>query len=226
MRRRSRGFTILELAISLALVVALLSILLPALSSARASSAREECAAHLRACGQAWQIFLEDNRGQFPYLPVQPGWHYGGVRFSAVDDHPFLDSQRPLNAYLPDGPVAGADLLHCPADIGITGETSGVGTGRRSAYRSFGTSYRANATLLDDQRADAPRGLRREEITTTASRLVVMGDPFWYEIQTRTGRRADWHGEERMGNLLFLDGAVKFMTISPRASAPPCSSPG
>lgn len=209
-RQDQAGFTVLELALSLVMVSVLLAVLLPALTRARGLSAVQQCQSNLHRAGSAWQMYLEDHDQAFPHVPVQPAWHYAGVRFSTVDGSAFLDPQRPLNAYLFSD--RDADLrdhvLHCPADRGITVETGGVGTGRRSAFRSFGTSYRANAHLLRH-----PRGLRRDEIATVPTRLVVMGDPIWYEVRAQTGRDAAWHGEERRGNLLFLDGSVKSMNI-------------
>ena len=95
---------------------------------------------------------------------------------------------------------------------------SQIGTGDRTAYEAFGTSYRANAALLapaaDGSRSG--RGLHRNEITTAASRLVVTGDPFWYEVLESTGRVAAWHGKPDAGNLLFLDGSVRFVPVEPR----------
>jgi prepilin-type processing-associated H-X9-DG protein len=43
-----------------------------------------------------------------------------------------------------------------------------------------------------------------------------MGDPVWYEVAEETGRKADWHGQPNAGNLLFLDGSVRFLTVRPR----------
>lgn len=258
-RAAGNGFTLVELTISLMLIVLLLAILLPALSKARVTSHRDRCSDNLRLIGGAWFSYLEDRNNQFPYLPVQPDWRYAGVRFSSATGEPYLDYERPLNHYLPKGPggTSRADLLLCPADRGITGETSEVGTGRRSAYRSFGTSYRANACLFDLQHANLPdgssgadavspagaqpepeagagdrpasghrpmpvsRGLNRTEITTPPSRMVIMGDAIWYEVLESTGRSAEWHHREDSGNLLFLDGSVRFMTILPRAQRGP-----
>ncbi|UCD75562.1 MAG: hypothetical protein JSV91_01330 [Phycisphaerales bacterium] len=240
------GFTILELAISLALIVLLLAILLPALAKARVASHRDHCVGNQRQIGTALFTRLEDHDERFPYVPVQPDWRYAGVRFSSVNDEPFLDYQRPLTHYLPVGPAGSSriDLLRCPADRGISGETGEVGTAGRTAFRAFGTSYRANACLFDAHLAnhppfadtsapraegDAPgvsppselRGLARFEITTPPSRMVMLGDPFWYEVLESTGRQADWHGQTHAGNLLFLDGSVRFMTILPRPRVGP-----
>jgi prepilin-type N-terminal cleavage/methylation domain-containing protein/prepilin-type processing-associated H-X9-DG protein len=222
MRLPRAGFTLLELAISLAVVCALLVILLPALSTARMSSHRALCAGNQRLLGQAWYMYLESNEGRFPVIYDQPGWRYGGVKYSRVDETTaFLDHNLPLNRYLPlhrlDAPAE--DLFRCPADHGITGETGGVGTGDRTAFEAFGTSYRANAALLAPPArggAGSEAGLHWNEITTAASRLVVMGDPLWYEVREITGRSAAWHGRADTGNLLFLDGSVRFVPVEPR----------
>lgn len=210
-----RAFTLLELVISLAVVFVLLAVLLPALSSARAASHRAVCADHLRALGRAWAEYVNGNDGRFPSVLVQPGWRYGGVRFSSVDASPFLDSDRPLSRDLPLRrlDVAPEELFRCPADRGITDMTRETGTGRRTAYRAFGTSYRANAQLLQPRGGE--QGLHRTDITTAPSRLVVMGDPVWYEVREATGLLADWHGVPDTGNLLFLDGSVRFVTVEP-----------
>ncbi len=219
MRTGRGGFTLLELVISLAVVGVLLILLLPVLTSARMSSRRVLCAGNQRLLGHAWSDYLQDNGKRFPVLYVQPAWMYGGVRFSTVDGSAFLDYNRPLNRYLP--PHLGEILFHCPADRGITDERGTVGTGRRSAFEAFGSSYRANTELLGPHADRGHAGLRRDEITTAPSRLVVLGDPVWYEAWEDTGRLAAWHGAANAGNLLFLDGSVRFMTIRPKPTVGP-----
>jgi len=223
---RRCGLTLLETVVSLLLITVLLAILLPALSSARVASYGDQCKGNLYHIGQSWQTYLEDHQRQFPFVPVQPGWFYGGMRFSSVDGSAYRDNDRPLTPYLPlpQRSTSNNDeiVCCCPADHGITDPSGGVGTGKRSAFRGFGTSYRANAALLDarldgiDGAEQFFRGLKRREITTSPSRLVLMGDPVWYEVAEATGRTADWHGRTNAGNILFLDGAVRFMTIKPR----------
>ncbi len=220
------GLTLLETALSVMLIAALLSILLPALSSARTQSFRDRCQANQKAMSMAWQNYLNDHNQEFPAVPVQPGWFYGGMRFSAVSDTMLPDADRPLTSYL--GLFRTNDphdvVCSCPADHGITDPQATMGTGRRTAFRSYGTSYRANAALLwsipPDENAVPDvaerRGLRRSEITTAMSRLVLMGDPVWYEVAESTGRQADWHGQKDSGNVLFLDGSIKFMAVKPR----------
>lgn len=208
------------------LIAALLSILLPALTSARMFDFRQRCQGNQRIIGQAWQNYLGDHGQQFPTVPVQPAWFYGGARFSAVNETAFPDMDRPLTPYLDLPRSSNHDefICNCPADRGISDPQVSVGTGKRTAFRSFGTSYRANAALLlasmTSQGASGDeaelRGLRRREITTAPSRLLLMGDPVWYEVAESTGRNADWHGQHDAGNLLFLDGSVRFQIVKPR----------
>ena len=220
--RSARGLSLLETALSVLLISVLLSILLPALSTARSASYRDRCQSNQRQISDAWQLYLQEHNLQFPTVPVQPGWFYGGMRFSAVSDVAFPDTSRPLTGYLPQVRTNDTNdiVWCCPSDHGIT-----VSTGRRTAFRSFGTSYRANSSLLwytpPDASAGATvaiegRGLHRSEITTAASRLLLMGDPVWHEVAESTGRNADWHGVPGAGNFVFLDGSVRFLTIKPR----------
>ena len=87
-RVRHNGFTLLELLISLAVVALLLTVLMPVLDSARASSHRVLCASNQRLLGEAWVAYLEASQGRFPAIYMQPAWHFGGVRFSTVDGSP------------------------------------------------------------------------------------------------------------------------------------------
>lgn len=223
MRRTTRGFTILELAISLALIVTLLALLLPALTSARAAAQRTECANNQRRIYQAWEAYLEEHDDRFPVVGTQPAWRYGGVRFSLSTGEPFVDHNRPLNPYLPwQNPDAHDHGDHeigvfcCPADAGITDADGELGTGRRTAFRSYGTSYRANARLLSGSPEDSSTGMARNKIKTLRSRMLLMGDPVWFEAAEETGRLANWHGDGGGGNLLFLNGSIRFMTVMPK----------
>ena len=200
MRTGRGGFTLLELVISLAVVGVLLVLLLPVLTSARMSSRRALCAGNQRLLGHAWSDYLQDNGKRFPVLYVQAAWMYGGVRFSTVDGSPFLDYDRPLNRYVP--PRLGEILFHCPADRGITDERGTVGTGRRSAFEAFGSSYRANTELLGPHADRGHAGLGRDEITTAPSRLVRgLGGYGAPRIVARCGQRRQPAVSRRRGAL-------------------------
>src|SRR5678816_3607989 len=67
--RRLRGLTLIETLLSMFLIAALISILLPALNSARMASYRDQCGTNQRRIGQAWQIYLNEHNREFPYVP-------------------------------------------------------------------------------------------------------------------------------------------------------------
>jgi prepilin-type N-terminal cleavage/methylation domain-containing protein len=218
-RRRScrRGFTLLEFAISIAMILVLLAILLPALSAGRVASRRSVCADHLRELGEGIVQTVED-LGAFPGLYSEAGWRWGGFRFSRAMEQPYLDYERPFNPHLVlmRPPARLLELFQCPADSGIRGDVDTSGTGPRTVFEAYGTSYRANDRLFDARLAgvsETARPLHLDEIAMAPSKLVVMGDPVWYEVYEQTGRHADWHEQPGVGNLLLLDGSVRFQAV-------------
>lgn len=215
-----RAFSLVEVAVSLAVTTVLIAVLVPALTSARIASMRETCASNQRNLFGAWDGYLDENK-QFPPSRGEPPWHWGGVRHNTVDNQPYIDFNRPINRHLSarslDSKVA-EQWFCCPADFGITDATGLAGTGRRTACQSFGTSYRGNDRLLDARLAglsDESRGVARNEIVTPPEHMAIMGDGTWFEVMSRTGRLTDWHRTANASNLLFLDGSVRFVSLDP-----------
>src|SRR5438876_6796521 len=64
--RRTRGFTLVELLVVIGIIALLISILLPALTRARAAAQTIACSANLRSILQGMQIFAAQNNGQIP----------------------------------------------------------------------------------------------------------------------------------------------------------------
>ncbi|HEV8293358.1 MAG TPA: prepilin-type N-terminal cleavage/methylation domain-containing protein [Tepidisphaeraceae bacterium] len=65
-RRRSAGFTLVELLVAMAILVILLALVLGALARARASASAVACCANLRQIGVAFQVYAGDNLGRLP----------------------------------------------------------------------------------------------------------------------------------------------------------------
>jgi prepilin-type N-terminal cleavage/methylation domain-containing protein/prepilin-type processing-associated H-X9-DG protein len=65
MRHVTRGYTLVELLIVIAIIVLLVAILLPALSVAREHAKRVKCMSNVRQLTAAWLTYANDNRGHF-----------------------------------------------------------------------------------------------------------------------------------------------------------------
>lgn len=66
MKRIARAFTLVELLVVIAIIALLISILLPALSAARAQAQSVQCLSNLRSCGQMFMIYANMNKSYLP----------------------------------------------------------------------------------------------------------------------------------------------------------------
>lgn len=228
--QRSSAFSLLEVLVCIAIVVVLLGILLPLLSQARRASHNVVCANNLRQVGQGWQGYIQDFQ-RFPQYTDAPDWNYGGVVFSGAEA--LLDGARPVNKYL-DGDVKTnsrqlAVLFRCPADAGVF--QRGVGPsqpktsvleGGKNCFETFGTSYRANPALLNSTIGKVDtfgRALKFHEVQVSLSRMLLLGDPAWYYAtrpveDSESKLEASWHTKLDSGNMLAVDGSIRFLDFS------------
>lgn len=79
---RQRGFTLIELLVCISIIGLLISLLLPALSSARENARQLKCLTQLRAIAPATAAYMADNKGYgppntFDTGALYPNWHKG-----------------------------------------------------------------------------------------------------------------------------------------------------
>ena len=112
MRRRRRGFTIIELLVVIGIIMILLGLLLPVSIRVREAARTVQCASQLRQIGQAIVNYTTANQG---LLPAWSGTHSypDDVRPDDPDGPGWIVLTERYTSSKPDAP-----LFNCPAFVG------------------------------------------------------------------------------------------------------------
>jgi prepilin-type N-terminal cleavage/methylation domain-containing protein len=95
-RRRTRGFTLVELLVVIGIIALLISILLPALNAAKERANRVKCSSNLRQIGQGLLLYANDNKGVYPRTPADNSGNYAFFTGFASTD-PFTTGAVTVN---------------------------------------------------------------------------------------------------------------------------------
>ncbi len=143
--RGGRGFTLIEMLVTIGVIAMLLSFLLPALGKARASAERLQCQSNLRQVVTALFAYAVDHDG---VMPVAAPHELGGPRGIVPESDPWLPprmfggalpaEQRPLNAYLES-----LEVFRSPCDRGepLWWFDTAPYQATASCYELYGSSY-------------------------------------------------------------------------------------
>lgn len=121
-RRPTRGFSLIDLLVSIAVIAILISILAPALSGVTESARRVRCMSNMRQIGLGLTMYLDQHHGMLPpsmYTRTDP---------NSVDPHSMMvlhlgdndpNSWDGLGYLFGDNYVHVAELFYCPSHSGF-----------------------------------------------------------------------------------------------------------
>jgi prepilin-type N-terminal cleavage/methylation domain-containing protein len=99
-----RGFTLIELLVVISIIGLLVSMLLPALQSARESARSLKCKTHQRSMAQALEMYANDNDGKYPARSpsIDTQWAQNAVGRWTTQMHEYYGQEK--------------EVLVCPTD--------------------------------------------------------------------------------------------------------------
>lgn len=173
-RSRRNAFTLIELLVVISIIALLISILLPALGSARKAAKDLQCLSNLRQLGVSLATYSTEFDG---YLPAQNTADYSydsSIRwftwFVALDKTGILESGERIKD-------AGQSALVCPLDEEVTFSSEWI-------YTSYGTSgytmpaLDANGKVTNVREGYMEKGYPRVGQMRYPSELFTLSEPF------------------------------------------------
>ncbi|MCC7144886.1 MAG: type II secretion system protein [Phycisphaeraceae bacterium] len=107
--KRSSGFTIIELLVTISIIGMLIGILMPVLSVVRTRARKATCASNLRQIGVMMEVYAQAHQGLMPVARYMP------PPFLSADDAPPLTEV--LASYGDSDPKQRQEVYHCPGDV-------------------------------------------------------------------------------------------------------------
>lgn len=156
--RRARGFTLIELVVVIATIAILASLLLPALTRARASAHSAKCKSNLRQLGLGLRMYVDDNAGYPQMIHFGAPWAGWALPLNQYLNQPLVQTNSPLKRYLLGSAPWPAGAFLCPSDKRIVWH----GTGGSYGYNTYGAIF-ASYPILGAS-TDQIRGGKNENL--------------------------------------------------------------
>lgn len=168
------GFSLVELLAVIAIIVILMSVLLPTLSGAREAARVGVCASNLRQLAAATMHYAGECKGFLPpgardALANLDRWH--GVRTS--QSQAFESAGGAITPYLDDTPSVGRTVRSCPTFDRTLAALREAGAGFERGCGGYGYNYRFAGVI----RSAGPAGLLAEVTDRSGSPLHRFASP-------------------------------------------------
>ncbi len=216
--RKDRGFTLIELLVVISIVALLISILLPALASAREAAQSVKCLNNQRQMMLGFAMWLQDNDEYYPT---------SYKKFSEIDGKKdawvpwygkafigqYINNKNQCStAFPPDKQIPSNDLPWCPT----------VGPERRTKSLAIGIGYNKydgnclHGYISDWHKSLGRHKLRHSEIAKP-SNVFILGDADLKSKSTYIIRKLSAHASEPYmtkrhkdaANIAFADGHAR-----------------
>ncbi len=207
-----KGFSAIELAVVLVIILVLAIMLLPALEGARQEAIKVKCMARVRQVGMAFEMYQSNHHGHWP-----------SVRRSVSPDYPLSPDASASIAVLYPTYAPKPYLFRCPAtDDIVTFEPGGRDF---SNCHNFFVAPNGKATREEDEGKRPPRPpsyfydggrFQRHMRRDVRSSRVIYGDECVHGYWENDAGKGFWIGENNHplgGNFLFADKHAEWLQV-------------